>query len=84
MTDKNSSLNDLLKNYNLSPQQIAIIAAILFDALYVKSILIDREQTVIVLLEGSLKTRNEQTEKLLNEIKDINIRDLMDFLSSRK
>ncbi|MFN7249706.1 MAG: hypothetical protein ACK4M9_02850 [Anaerobacillus sp.] len=79
-----NNLNSILDHYKLSPQQIAVIAAILFDALYVKSILVDREQTIVILLEGSLKQQSKNMEKLLNELRKCSIEDLMDILSSRK
>lgn len=82
--NERDTLNTLLDHYKLSPQQIAVIAAILFDALYVKSILVDREQTIVILLEGSLKKQSKNMEKLLNELRKCSIEDLMEILSTKK
>lgn len=78
------TFNDLLRDYKLSPEQLAVIAAILFDALFVKSVLVDREQTIVVLLEGSLKRDSNNMEKLLNELRNYNVGEIMEFLSKKK
>ncbi|OIJ17049.1 hypothetical protein BKP37_00475 [Anaerobacillus alkalilacustris] len=75
----------LIDSYKLSPQQIAVVAAVLFNALYVQSILVDKDQTVVILLEGSLKRKNNPgMEKLLNEVKGLSIGELMELLQSKK
>ncbi len=73
----------LINHYKLTPQQIAVVAAILFDALYVQSVLVDKDQTVVVLLEGSLKRKsNAGMQKLLNEVKGLSIAELMELLTT--
>ncbi|OIJ21510.1 hypothetical protein BKP45_01710 [Anaerobacillus alkalidiazotrophicus] len=74
----------LIDSYKLSPQQIAVVAAVLFNALYVQSVLVDRNQTVVIILEGSLrKNNNPGMEKLLNEVKGLSIGELMELLQSK-
>ncbi|MCM3716242.1 hypothetical protein [Halalkalibacter oceani] len=62
----------------LTPNEIAVIIALLTDALHVQSILVDRDQTVQVLLEGSLRKRSE-LDKLIDQVRDVPVGD---FLSS--
>ncbi|WP_413379646.1 hypothetical protein [Alkalihalobacillus sp. 1P02AB] len=69
--------------YKLSPNEIAVITALLTKALTVQSILIDREQTVQILLEGSLKKRSE-LDKLIDEIRDVPIGDFIASLLNQK
>ncbi|WP_096201374.1 hypothetical protein [Bacillus sp. FJAT-45350] len=82
--NEKDNLNKLLENYKLSPQQIAVVAAILFNALYVQSVLVDKDQTVVVLLEGSLKKENEGMEKLLNEVRGLSLGELLLLLQGRR
>ena len=77
------TLNDLLNNYKLSPEQLAVIAALLFDALFVKSVLVDREQTIVILLEGSLKKESDNMKKLLNQLRNFNVGEIMEILNMR-
>lgn len=73
----------LIDNYKITPQQIAVVAAILFDALYVQSVLVDKDQTIVVLLEGSLKKKsNAGMQKLLNEVKGLSVAELLELLTT--
>ncbi|NPV90312.1 MAG: hypothetical protein HPY50_06035 [Firmicutes bacterium] len=59
--DGNSSCKkggDAKKN-NLSPSQLLVIAALLSGVLEVAEVLISREQTVQIRLDGSLKRKTE-------------------------
>lgn len=47
------------KNIRLTPAQISVIFGLLTDALSVDSVLIDKEQTVEIVLSGSLKRKTE-------------------------
>lgn len=62
----------------LTLNEIAVIVALLTNALHVQSILVDRDQTVQVLLEGSLRKRSE-LDKLIDQVRDVPVGD---FLSS--
>jgi len=54
----------------LTPQKALVILGLLVGALEVKSILIDRDQIVNILLDGSLK-RKTRLDKMLDEIGDM-------------
>src|SRR5687768_2549724 len=64
----------------LTPQQIAVITAILANALSVESILVDKDKTVQIILEGSLR-RKTKMDKLLAEMSELSIGDLLDSIS---
>lgn len=66
----------------LSPQQLAVITALLSNALKVDSVLVDRNKDLQVVLTGTLR-RKTKTDKLLEELEDINIGDLLDAISNR-
>lgn len=51
----------------INPSQILIISAILAGVLEVTSVLVDRNQTIEIVLSGSLKRKTE-LEKLLDQI----------------
>lgn len=55
-------LNGFLKGFQLSPEQIAIVTAILINALEVQSILLDRNQTLQILLIGNLGKKTGDDE----------------------
>lgn len=76
------ALNKIFKDYNLSPQQIAVITALLMNTLQVQSVLVDKEQTVEVLLVGSLR-RKSRMDKLLDEISGMPVGDLWESLRKR-
>lgn len=63
----------------LSVDQIAVIAALLTNALRVQSVLVDREQTVEVLLVGSLHQKTHM-DNLLEQISELPIADFLDSL----
>ncbi|SDB82644.1 hypothetical protein [Shouchella lonarensis] len=71
------------KQSKITPTEIAIVTALLTNALSVQSILIDREQTVQVLLEGSLKNQQELA-RLMEQMKDIPVGDLFSSMLYRK
>ncbi|WP_404451474.1 hypothetical protein LG329_14155 [Virgibacillus necropolis] len=78
---KDKSL-DAFNKHNLSPQQVAVITALLLNALQVESVLIDKDQTVEVILQGSLR-RKTKMDKLLDDISGIPVGDLWDALNRR-
>lgn len=75
-------LDNIFKQFNLSPQQIAVITALLLNTLQVQSVLVDKEQTVEVLLVGSLR-RKTKIDRLLDEMSDVPVGDLWDALKRR-
>ncbi|TSB46039.1 hypothetical protein [Alkalicoccobacillus porphyridii] len=54
MTKGNNHFEGMFTNYSLSPQQIAVVTGILLDALVVQAVLVDNNQRVEIVLEGSL------------------------------
>lgn len=78
--NKQEVLKKLLKNYNLSTQQIAVITALLLNVLEVQSVLVDNEQTVEIVLSGSLK-RKTRMDEMLDEMSDMPVKDLWDALN---
>ena len=66
----------------LSPQQLAVITALLSNALKVDSVLEDRNKDLQIVLTGTLR-RKTKTDKLLEELEEINIGDLLDAISNR-
>ncbi|WP_409345823.1 hypothetical protein [Paenibacillus sp. MBLB4367] len=64
----------------LSPQQLAVVTALLTNALSVDSILIDKDQNIQIILAGSFR-RKTRMEHLLREISDFSISDLLDAIS---
>ncbi|MFB4321276.1 MULTISPECIES: hypothetical protein [Paenibacillus] len=61
----------------LSPAQIAVIVGILTNALEVNSVLVDKDQKVQVLLEGSIRKKTK-ADKVAEELDDISVSDLIE------
>jgi hypothetical protein len=61
---------------NLTPQQLAVIAALLTNALHVESVLINKDKTVQIVLQGSLK-RKTRMDRILEEMNDMTIGDFI-------
>lgn len=68
------------KQQTLTPQQLAVVAALLTNAVTVRSILIDTNQTVQIVLEGTLHKKTK-TDKLLSELNEISLGDLIRAIS---
>ena len=62
----------------LSPNQVAVITALLTNALHVQSILVSKDQTIEVLLQGSLRQKSE-LDKFVDQVRDVPVGE---FLSS--
>lgn len=60
----------------LTPQKVLVILGLLGGVLEVRSILLDRDQVVQILLDGSLK-RKTRLEKMLDEIGDMPFDDVL-------
>lgn len=72
-------LNGFLKGLQLSPEQIAIVTAILINALEVQSILLDRDQTLQILLIGDLGKKTESDE-FIQEVGGMTFVDLVNSM----
>jgi hypothetical protein len=66
----------------LSAKEISVIVALLTRALEVKSLLIDSDQTIQIVLEGSLKKKTEM-DRLIDEMSDLTIGDFFDSIMKR-
>ncbi|OPX83755.1 MAG: hypothetical protein A4E53_04357 [Pelotomaculum sp. PtaB.Bin104] len=66
----------------LNPAKLLIIAGLLCGALEVKSILVDRDQIVNILLEGSLR-RKTKLDKMLDEIGEMPFDDVLKAVLGR-
>lgn len=64
---KNTSKRENCNDIKITPSQLVVIAGILGGVLEVDSITVDKDQTVQILLEGSLKRKTE-LEKVMDEI----------------
>jgi len=65
---------------SLTPAQILVIIGLLTGALQVDAILIDRDQTVIVYLEGDLKVN---MAKAMDQAKSMSFEELLKSILSR-
>lgn len=74
---KNNSMHVPTILNKLSPEQIAVIAGILLNALEVESVLVDRDQKVEIVLSGSLR-RKTKMDQILEQISDVTIGDFLD------
>lgn len=77
MKRKNSGKNKKNSLPKLSPAQIAVIVGILTNSLEVNSVLIDKDQRVEVLLEGSIRKKTK-ADKMAEELDDISVSDLIE------
>lgn len=66
----------------LSPQKIFVILGLISGALEVRSILIDRDQLVQLIIEGSLK-RKTSLDKMLDQIGKMPFDDVLKALMGR-
>jgi hypothetical protein len=75
--------NQKKESYNLSPQQIAVIAALATNALTVRAVLVDNEQNVEIVLHGNLRQQT-QLEKIIDKVSDMPFGDVIDAFMNRK
>lgn len=66
----------------LTPQQLAVVTGLLTQALSVDSVLIDKDQKIQIVLGGSLRKKTK-ADKLLDELSDVTIGDILDSISNR-
>jgi len=73
---------EAIKPASLTPSQVLIIGGLLGGALEVTSILIDKDQTIEIVLAGSLK-RKTDLEKMLDQIGDIPFDEVVSAILAR-
>lgn len=61
----------------LTPQQLAVIVGLLTNVLEVNSVLIDKDQKIEILLEGSIRKKTK-ADRLAEELGEINVGDLIE------
>jgi hypothetical protein len=61
----------------LTPQQLAVIVGLLTNVLEVNSVLIDKDQKIEILLEGSIRKKTK-VDRLAEELVEINVGDLIE------
>ncbi|MFB5762513.1 hypothetical protein [Paenibacillus medicaginis] len=66
----------------LTPQQIAVIAGLLCNALTVDSVLVDKDQRLEIVLSGSLRRRT-RLDQLLDELEGTTLLEFLDALNKR-
>ncbi|WP_035186206.1 hypothetical protein [Alteribacter aurantiacus] len=64
----------------LSPQQLAVILAMLTNVLRVKAVLITVDQTVEVVLQGNIKQQKKEIQNMLNELSEERVDEWMRML----
>lgn len=67
---------------NWSPQQLAVMVGLLTKALSVDSVMIDKDQNIEIVLGGSLR-KSTQMDRLLEEMSDLSIGELLDSIKNR-
>jgi hypothetical protein len=66
----------------LTPQQLAVIAGLLTNALEVQSIMLDRDQTIEIVLVGSIRKKTK-ADQIAEDLADISVADLINALMNR-
>jgi hypothetical protein len=66
----------------LTPQKVLVILGLLTGALEVKSVTVDKDQIVDILLEGTLK-RKTKLDKMLDEIGSMSFDDVLKAIIGR-
>ncbi|WEG15958.1 hypothetical protein PQ478_15760 [Alkalihalophilus pseudofirmus] len=80
----NQKNNQQNKDSNaLTPQQIAVIAALATNALTVRAVLVDNEQNVEIVLQGNLR-KQTQLEKIIDKVSEMPFGDVIDAFMNRK
>ncbi|WP_166246474.1 hypothetical protein [Paenibacillus turpanensis] len=77
--NQNGSANGKRPKPRLSPQQLAVIAGLLSNALIVESVLVDKDQQLQIVLSGTLR-RKSRTDRLIEELRDVSVGDLIKSL----
>lgn len=65
------------KQPKLSPQQVAVVIGLLTDALDVLSVLVDRDQNIQIVLQGSLRKKTK-VDQLVDDLGDVSVSDLIE------
>ena len=77
MYNKGNCAGENKKKSKLSPQQLAVVVGLLTNSLEVNSVLIDRDQRIQIVLQGSLKKKTK-ADRVIEQLSDISVSDLID------
>ncbi|MVP01344.1 hypothetical protein [Paenibacillus lutrae] len=61
----------------LTPQQIAVVVGLLTNALEVLSVLIDKDQNIQIVLQGSIRKKTK-ADRLAEELDEVSVGDLIE------
>lgn len=78
-TDSNSKKTC---NFSLTPSQTLVLIGLIGGVLNVESVLVDRQQTVNIILQGSLKKKTEM-DKVLDKMGSMSFEEVMKALFER-
>lgn len=82
-TNKISTVNTCKKTPSvLTPQRILVILGLVAGVLEVRSVLIDRDQIIQIVLDGTLKRRT-RLDKMLDEIGEMPFDDVLRAIMNR-
>jgi len=79
---KNPNKQNQKATPKLTPQQLAVIAGLLTNALEVQSIMLDKDQTIEIVLVGSIRKKTK-ADQIAEELADISVADLISALMNR-
>ena len=67
----------------LSPQQLAVVIGLLTNALSVESVLLDKDQTIQIVLEGSIRKKTK-ADRVAAALDDVSVGELFAALLRRQ
>jgi hypothetical protein len=76
MNNKGPGAGGNKKKNKLSPQQLAVVVGLLTDSLDVISLLIDKDQRIQIVLEGSIRKKTK-ADRVAQELNDISVSELI-------
>lgn len=77
MNSKGRGAGGNKKKTKLSPQQLAVVVGLLTNSLDVTSLLIDKNQRIEIVLEGSIRKKTK-ADRVAEELNDISVSELID------
>ena len=77
MNSKGHGAGGNKKKTKLSPQQLAVVVGLLTNSLDVISLLIDKDQRIQIVLEGSIRKKTK-ADRVAEQLNDISVSELID------
>ena len=69
-------------NLKLTPQQLAVVVGLLTNALSVESVLVDKDQTIQIVLEGSIRKKTK-ADRVAAALDDVTVGELVEAFLRR-